>query len=133
MIGKCAAQAVNKEADLLGKTAKGVYVDDLKEFIQGVNVSITGVQLKQDEFDALVSLLGRFAPEAAARGNVFAVSGALTGTTLAAGHVADPVAIGGVRGVGGGRRLRRPGCPAVRRRPARFDESCGPGRRDRRW
>jgi lysozyme len=47
--------AVKTETDLLGKTAKGVFTDDLKPFADAVNTNITGIELQQDEFDALVS------------------------------------------------------------------------------
>jgi hypothetical protein len=52
-----------------------------------------GGELQQDRNGALVVTGSRGAyAEAASRGNVFAVSGALTGTTIAAGHVAPPAA-----------------------------------------
>ncbi|MBI3462778.1 MAG: glycoside hydrolase family protein [Planctomycetes bacterium] len=47
--------AIKEEADLLGKTAAGVLTDDLKPFADAVNTNTTGIELTQDEFDALVS------------------------------------------------------------------------------
>ncbi|MCA9060957.1 MAG: lysozyme, partial [Planctomycetaceae bacterium] len=50
-----AEAAVKKETDLLAKTAKGVFGDDLKPFEETVNSQVTGLQLTQGEFDSLVS------------------------------------------------------------------------------
>jgi GH24 family phage-related lysozyme (muramidase) len=47
--------AIKKETDMLGKTAKGVFGDDLKPVERTVNATVTGIELTQDEFDALVS------------------------------------------------------------------------------
>src|SRR3569833_150314 len=51
-----AESAVRAEVDLLAKTVSSVLAADLGSYESAVNAAITGVTLKQDEFDALVSL-----------------------------------------------------------------------------
>src|SRR5579863_5885708 len=50
-----ANDAVDREAQLLNQTTDSVFAQDLKPFEKAVNDGVTGVQLYQEEFDALVS------------------------------------------------------------------------------
>jgi GH24 family phage-related lysozyme (muramidase) len=51
-----AESGVRVEVDLLAKTVSDVLATDLGSYEAAVNAAITGVTLKQEEFDALVSL-----------------------------------------------------------------------------
>ena len=50
-----ATDAVSQESQLLNQTTEDVFAKDLKPFEKAVNDGVTGVQLGQQEFDALVS------------------------------------------------------------------------------
>jgi lysozyme len=54
-VKSAACDAVDRESQLLSQTTKEVFAQDLKPYEKAVNGSVTGVQLAQEEFDALVS------------------------------------------------------------------------------
>jgi lysozyme len=55
VVNSAAADAVNREAQILNQPTTDVFAQDLKPFEKAVNDGVTGVQLVQEEFDALVS------------------------------------------------------------------------------
>lgn len=54
-VQSAAGDAVDRESQLLNQTTKDVFAQDLKPYEKAVNGGVNGIQLVQDEFDALVS------------------------------------------------------------------------------
>jgi lysozyme len=54
-VQSAAGDAVDRESQLLNQTTKDVFAQDLKPYEKTVNGGVTGIQLAQEEFDALVS------------------------------------------------------------------------------
>jgi lysozyme len=69
-VNSLADTAIDEERQLLNKTIADQFAEDLKPYAKAVNEGVTGVELTQEEFDALVSFTFNVGPGAFSESDV---------------------------------------------------------------